>query len=108
MQELGSMQRTHPPPLTCNPSSLSTDAMMTPAAPVYGIDPRFHSRCRNGVQASPRRSSNHLDNVMQSPLGPPLSPSSPMYLHMPSDAGRRGFEQYESLRLGNGHEMLRI
>lgn len=108
MQEFDSMQRTHPPPLTCNPSTLNTDAMMTPASAAYGIDPRFHSRSRNGVQARPRRPSNHLDNVLQSPLGSPLSPSSPMYLNMPSDAGRRGFEQYESLRLGNGHEMLRI
>ncbi|MCJ1469207.1 hypothetical protein MMC07_007840 [Pseudocyphellaria aurata] len=109
-QALDSMPRPHPPHLTCNPSTLSTGAAMTSAAPCYGMDPRIHACCRHSVLASPRRSSNHLENLMQSPQGPPPSPSSPMYYNMLSDAGRRGPDQYESLRLGlgNGNGMLRI
>lgn len=110
MQSLDSMPRTHPPHLTCNPSTLSTGAAITSAAASYGIDPRIHPCCRHGVLASPRRSSNHLENPMQSPQGPPSSPSSPMYYNVLSDTGRRGPDQYESLRLGlgNGNGMLRI
>ncbi|MCJ1266020.1 hypothetical protein MMC22_005902 [Lobaria immixta] len=107
MHEFDSMPRSHPPPLTCNPSTLSNGATMTSAAAGYELDPRFHQRYRPGVQASPRRSTNHLDNVVPSPQGVPPSPSSPMYVNMLSDADRRGPEQYESLRLGN-HGMLRI
>lgn len=107
MHEFDSVPRSHPPPLTCNPSTLSNSATMTSAAAGYGLDPRLHQRYRPGVQVSPRRSSNHLDNVMQSPHGVPPSSSSPMYINMLSDADRRGPEQYESLRLGS-HGMLRI
>lgn len=106
MQELDSMPRTHPPPLTCNPSTLTSGATMTSAAAHYGLDPRLHSRYRHGASAS--RSSNHLDHVMQSPPGGPSSPSSPLYINMLSDADRRGHEQNESMRFGNGHGMLRI
>lgn len=108
IQQLDSMPRMHSSPLTCNPSTLSTSATMSSAATGYGLDPRIYSCCRHGVQAGPRRSSNHLDNVMQSPLGLHPSSSSPLCLNTLSDTGRRGPERYESLRPGNGHAMLRI
>lgn len=108
LQELASMPRTQHPPLTCNPSTLSTGTNMTSAPASYGPDPRIYSCGRDGMQTGSRRPSNHLDNVMLSPLGTLPSPSSPTCLNMFPEAGRRGPERYESLRLVNGHGMLRI